>query len=259
MGLQLLSLKGKRALVTGAGSGLGRQMALGLAEAGADMILTGRRREPLEKCAAEIRDYGVEALVIPADVTKEEDLQNLKANAGQVDILVNNAGGGEVKPWQEVTMEDWRRITAINLDAPFRLIQLFAPPMMERGWGRIINIASVYALIGGNPAVYPGLEWDNAPYAASKHGLQGITHYFGARLAPYGVCVNSICPGMFPKTENNVGVITPEIEAALANGTPMKRVGDNDDLKAAVVFLASPGAKFVTGQSVVVDGGWTIW
>jgi gluconate 5-dehydrogenase len=148
MGLQLLSLKGKRALVTGAGSGLGRQMALGLAEAGADMILTGRRREPLEKCAAEIRDYGVEALVIPADVTKEEDLQNLKANVGQVDILVNNAGGGEVKPWQEVTMEDWRRITAINLDAPFRLIQLFAPPMMERGWGRIINIASVYALIG---------------------------------------------------------------------------------------------------------------
>jgi NAD(P)-dependent dehydrogenase (short-subunit alcohol dehydrogenase family) len=256
--MQLLSLAGKRALVTGAGTGLGRQMALALAEAGADIVVCGRRAEPIESCVAEARTFGIGAQAIPADVTREEDLQALKAGAGQIDILVNNAGGGELKPWQDVSMADWRRITAVNLDAPFRLIQLFAPPMMERGWGRIINISSVYGLVGGNPARYPGMEWDNAPYFASKHGLQGITHYFGARLAPFGVCVNSICPGMFPNTENNRG-LTPAVEASLIDGTPMRRVGDDDDLKATVVFLASPGASFITGQSVVVDGGWTVW
>jgi gluconate 5-dehydrogenase len=233
-------------------------MALALAEAGADVVVCGRRQEPLESCAAEARTFGIAAQPISADVTREADLQELKAGAGQIDILVNNAGGGELKPWQEVSMADWRRITAVNLDAPFRLIQLFAPPMMQRGWGRIINISSVYGLVGGNPARYPGMEWDNAPYFASKHGLQGITHYFGARLAPFGVCVNSICPGMFPNTENNRG-LTPAVEASLIDGTPMRRVGGDNDLKAAVVFLASPGASFITGQSVVVDGGWTVW
>lgn len=259
MSLGLLSLAGKRALVTGAGTGLGRQMALALAEAGASLVVCGRRREPLESCAQEAGALGSTADVIVGDVTDEDDLQRLHAGAGQVDVLVNNAGGGEVKPWLDVTMDDWRRITAVNLDAPFRLIQLFAPPMMERGWGRIINVSSVYGLVGGDPARYPGLEWDNAPYFASKHGLQGITHYFGARLAASGVCVNSICPGMFPNTENNAKLLTPERQAALVDGTPMRRVGGEDDLKAAVVFLASPGAKFVTGQSIVVDGGWTVW
>ncbi len=259
MGLRLLSLEGRRALVTGAGTGLGKQMALGLAEAGADLVLCGRRQAPLEGCAAEVRAFGVEAQVIPADVTSEADLQRLKAEAGRVDILVNNAGGGQVKPWLEVTLEDWRRVLAVNLDAPFRLCQLFAPEMIERRWGRIINISSIYGLVGGDRSRYPGIEWDNAPYFAAKHGLQGITHYLGARLAPFGVCVNSICPGMFPYTENNRPLVTPELEAALIAGTPMRRVGDDDDLKAAVVFLASEGAKFVTGQSIVVDGGWTVW
>src|SRR5947207_6405524 len=155
MGLSLLSLAGKRALVTGAGTGLGRQMALALAEAGAHVVVCGRRREPIERCAAEARTFGIDAQSIAADVTREDDLQVLKAGAGQIDILVNNAGGGELKPWLDVSMDDWRRITAINLDAPFRLIQLFAPPMMQRGWGRIINISSIYGLVGGNPARYP--------------------------------------------------------------------------------------------------------
>jgi gluconate 5-dehydrogenase len=259
MNLELLSLAGKRALLTGAGTGLGRQMALALAEAGANLVVCGRRREPIEGCAEEARAFGVEAQALTADVTSEGDLQALKASAGEIDILVNNAGGGEIKPWLDVSMDDWHRITAVNLDAPFRLIQLFAPPMMDRGWGRIINISSVYGLVGGNRDRYPGIEWDNAPYFASKHGLQGITHYFGARLASYGVCVNSLCPGMFPNTENNRALVTPGLEASLVDGTPMRRVGDEDDLKAAVVFLASPGAKFITGQSVVVDGGWTVW
>jgi NAD(P)-dependent dehydrogenase (short-subunit alcohol dehydrogenase family) len=259
MALSLLGLTGKRALVTGAGTGLGRQMALGLAEAGADLVICGRRREPLDETAEQARALGVDVQVIAADVTDEADLQRLLAAAGRVDILVNNAGGGRLKPWLDVTMEDWRRTTAVNLDAPFRLCQLFAPQMMERGWGRIINISSIYGLVGPDRRRYPGVEWDNAPYFAAKHGLEGITHYLATRLAPYGVCVNSLCPGMFPNTENNRRYVTPELEAALKDGTPMQRVGDDEDLKAAVVFLASPGAKFVTGQSLVADGGWTVW
>jgi NAD(P)-dependent dehydrogenase (short-subunit alcohol dehydrogenase family) len=257
--LGLLSLEGRRALVTGGGTGLGRQMVMALAEAGADVVVCGRRAAPIESCAEEARGFGIQARAIVADVTSEEGVAALRTSAGRIDILVNNAGGGQVKPWLEVTLEDWRRITAVNMDAPFRLIQVFAPPMMERRWGRIINVSSIYGLVGGDPRRYPGIEWDNAPYFASKHGLQGITHYFGARLAPYGVCVNSLCPGMFPNTENAAELASPDLEAALSDGTPMRRVGVDDDLKAAVVFLASPGAKFVTGQSVVVDGGWTIW
>lgn len=256
--LELLSLTGKTALVTGAGTGLGLQMALGLAEAGANLVVCGRRLAPLEGCAAQACDFGVNVKVIQADVTDEADVQRLKAEAGQVDILVNNAGYGMQGKWTEVSLAEWREVMALNLDAPFRLIQLFAPPMMERGWGRIINIASIYGSISGDPRRYPGLDWDIPSYFASKHGLHGITHYLAPRLAPYGVCINSLSPGMFP-SEQNDDKLTPAVLAALKDGTPMQRLGETDDLKAAVVFLASPGAKFMTGQDLIVDGGWTVW
>jgi NAD(P)-dependent dehydrogenase (short-subunit alcohol dehydrogenase family) len=256
--LELLSLTGKTALVTGAGTGLGLQMALGLAEAGANLVVCGRRLAPLEECAAQARAFGATVKVIPADVTVEEDVQRLKAEAGQIDILVNNAGFGMQGKWTEVSLAEWRQVMALNLDAPFRLIQLFAPPMMERGWGRIINIASIYGSISGDTRRYPGLDWDIPSYFASKHGLHGITHYLAPRLAPHGVCINSLSPGMFP-SEQNDDKLTPAVLAALIDGTPMQRLGETDDLKAAVVFLASPGAKFMTGQDLIVDGGWTVW
>jgi len=256
--LKLLSLEGLRALVTGAGTGLGLQMALGLAEAGADLIICGRRREPLEDCARQAAEFGAQVTIVPADVTVEADVQTLVAEAGRVDILVNNAGFGLMKPWTDVTLDEWRQVTALNLDAPFRLCQLFAPPMMERRWGRIINIASIYGSVGGDPSRYPGIEWDVASYFASKHGLHGVTHYLAPRLAPYGVCINSLSPGMFP-SEQNEDKLTQAVKDRLLDGTPMKRMGATDDLKAAVVMLASPGAKFMTGQDVVVDGGWTVW
>lgn len=258
-GLKLLSLEGKRALVTGAGTGLGLQMALGLAEAGADLIVCGRRVEPLEDCAKQAREYGIDVTVIPADVTKEADVQALQAGAGQVDILVNNAGFGLLKPWLEVTMEEWHEVMALNLDAPFRLIQLFAPPMLERRWGRIINIASIYGSIAGDARRYPGIEnWDIPSYFASKHGLHGITHYLAPKFAPYGVTINSLSPGMFP-SEQNEERLTPAVKNALIDGTPMKRLGETDDLKGAIVYLASPASKFMTGQDLIVDGGWTVW
>ena len=257
--LKLLSLEGKRALVTGAGTNLGLQMALGLAEAGADLVICGRRRAILESCAEQARAFGANVTIIVADVTLEEDVQRLKADAGQIDILVNNAGGGSIQPWLDVSLADWRSVTALNLDAPFRLCQLFAPGMMERHWGRIINISSIYGSVGGDERRYPNMNWDIASYFASKHGLNGITRYLAPRLAPCGVCINSLSPGMFPPSDKAGTNLTVEWKACLEDGTPMGRLGEDDDLKAAIVFLASPGAKFTTGQILIVDGGWTVW
>jgi len=253
-----LSLAGKRALVTGGGIGLGHHMAMGLAEAGADLVLVGRRQELLDGVAAEARALGVDAVGIAADVTVEADLQRLAASAGQVDILVNNAGIGLIRPWDTMGPEEWRSIFAINVDAVWRLCQLFAPSMVERGWGRIVNISSVYGLVSGDPANYRSMDWDNPAYVVSKHAVEGITHYLGTRLAKHGVAVNSICPGMFG-SEQRTEPIDLETVRVISARTPAGRTGQFEDLKAAVVFLSSPGASFVAGQSVVVDGGWTVW
>jgi NAD(P)-dependent dehydrogenase (short-subunit alcohol dehydrogenase family) len=259
MSLKLLNLEGLRALVTGAGTGLGRQMALGLAEAGADLVICGRRPAPLEECAAEARALGVKVDVIPTDVTVEAEAQALCDQAGRVDILVNNAGiADNFTPWTETTLNEWHRVMAVNLEAPYRLIQLFAPAMMERRWGRIVNISSIYGLVGGDPSRYPGLGWDVPAYFASKHGLNGVTHYLAPRLAPYGVCINSLCPGMFA-SEQTANMLSRDVLDRLVDGTPMKCLGGPNDLKAGVVFLASPGAAFITGQNLVIDGGWTVW
>jgi gluconate 5-dehydrogenase len=257
MALELLSLAGRRALITGAGSGLGRQMALGFAEAGSELVLCGRRRDPLEETAEQVRAHGVEALVVPADVTVEQDLQALVGAAGQVDILVNNAGLAPNQPWTEVSLEDWRDVMALNVDAPFRLCQLLVPGMIERGWGRVVNISSMYGSIGGDPDRYPP-GWDVPSYFVSKHALNGLTHYLAPRLAPHGVCINSLSPGAFAGSEQNEDLLTPETLAAMLRNTPARRMGSQDDLKAAAVFLASPGAAFVTGQVLIVDGGWTV-
>ena len=259
-GLSLLSLEGKRALVTGGGIGLGRHMALGLAEAGADLILCGRRGALLEKAASEARKFGSTVIAVEADMTVEADLQRLLADAGPVDILLNNAGGGLLRSWDRITREEWQSVMALNVDAVWRLCQLFAPPMIERCWGRIINISSIYGLISGDPNRYPEeMNWDNPAYVVGKHAVQGITHYLGTRFAQYGVTVNSLCPGMFPSEQE----VAPPREAgwdrSLTENTPAKRLGRFEDLKAAAVFLASPGAAFVSGQSIVVDGGWTVW
>jgi NAD(P)-dependent dehydrogenase (short-subunit alcohol dehydrogenase family) len=258
MSLELLSLQGKRALVTGGGTGLGRQMAIGLAEAGAEIVISGRRAELLEESVRQIHALGADATAIPADVTSDAGQQKIKEGAGRIDILVNNAGYSIMHPWPDVTVAQWREVMTVNLEAPFRLIQIFGPGMVERRWGRIINISSIYGVIAGDPRRYPGINWDAPAYFASKHGVHGLTHYFGVMLAPYGVCVNSISPGMF-LTEGTEELMTPAVRDELVDGTPMHRIGGKDDIKAACILLASPGAKFITGQNLIVDGGWTVW
>lgn len=248
-------LTGRRALVTGGGDGLGRQMTEALIAAGATVYICGRRAEILEQAATEI---GRCVIPIQCDVTIVEDVDRLASEIGEIDILVNNAGLSHRAPWQQVKSEDWRWIMALNVESPMWLIQRFTPGMVERGWGRVINVSSVYGLVGGDESRYPGIGLDIASYFASKHGLIGLTRFLAAQLGPTGVTVNNLCPGMFPSPAN-MEALQQDVIEALEAGTPMKRLGVDTELRSAVLFLAGPGASFVTGQSVVVDGGWTVW
>lgn len=253
-----LDLTGKHALVTGGGTGLGKSMAAALAEAGARVTICGRRAEPLHALVATLRAEGHEAQAVVTDVTQDADRRRLFAEAPKVDILVNNAGGGERKRWLDVTIDEWRAVIHLNLEAPFAMAQLFVPPMIEKQWGRVINVASVYGLIVGDPALYGDWGVDLASYVAGKHGLIGLTKHLAATVGGTGVTVNALCPGMFPNTERNASKAR-DLIPGIAARTPVKRAGDEDDLRAAIVYLASPGSSFYTGQSLVVDGGWTIW
>jgi NAD(P)-dependent dehydrogenase (short-subunit alcohol dehydrogenase family) len=235
-------------------------IALGLVQAGADVVLVGRRREPLEKVQAEVEALGGTADIAQGDITDEADVVRIATDAAPVDILVNNVGMAPNQPWRTVSMEDWRAVFAVNVDAPFRLCQLVVPGMIERGWGRIINISSVYGRQGGNPSLYEPLDWDVPSYFATKHAIHGITHYLAGLLAKHGITVNDISPGGFAGSEQNATM--PDQEERVKRFTsivPAGRLGNTDDIQALVVFLASPGAAYLTGQDIVVDGGWTIW
>ena len=253
-----LDLSGKHALITGGGAGLGRQMTEALAEAGAKITICGRREEAVKRTAASLIAAGHEARWVVADVTSDSDRRRLHAETGDVDILVNNAARGERKPWLTVSVEEWRAIMELNLEAPFALSQLFVPAMIQKRWGRVVNVSSIYGLSAGDPAVYGSWGVDLASYVASKHGLIGLTKHLAAMLGGTGVTVNALCPGMFPNTEANESH-SNELVPALAMRTPVKRVGNDTDLRAAVVYLASPGSSFYTGQCLVVDGGWLAW
>lgn len=251
-------LSGRRAFITGGGDGLGRQMTLALADAGASIVICGRRAEPLAETAALIHDIGGEVETFVADVTIEHERARLSEQVGDIDILVNNAGVANRARWDLVDLSDWRYIMNLNVEAPFHLTQLLAPAMISRGWGRVINIASIYGLIAGDPARYPGVGLDIVSYFTSKHALVGLTRFLAVEFGRSGVTVNTICPGMFPSPTNDE-MLTPEVRNALESGAPVGRLGTDTDLRTAVVFLASARSGFVTGQNLVIDGGWTIW
>jgi NAD(P)-dependent dehydrogenase (short-subunit alcohol dehydrogenase family) len=254
---ELFDLSGRTAIVTGGGSGIGRQMATGLAEAGANLVLCARKPERCEEVAAELeRDLGVRALGMRCDVRDQAEIQTVvdrtKVELGGVDILVNNAGTSWGAPAEEHPLEGWQKVIDVNLTGVFLFAQAAGRVMIERGGGKIVNIASVAAFGGAPPELMNAVA-----YNASKAGVVGFTRDLATKWARHGINVNAIAPGWFPSDMNKV-LLDAQPDAYLER-IPLQRFGGPDDLKGAVVFLASRASDYVTGQVVIVDGGQSTW
>lgn len=252
-------LTGKRALVTGGGDGLGRQFTLALLDAGAEVIIASRRKEFLDTVVTELHGRYPKLSAEQCDVTNYDDVVALVSRIGSIDILVNSSGLAHRAPWWEEQSVDWKRIMTLNVEAPFWLSQLLLPGMIKNQWGRIINISSIYGVVAGDERRYPGLGVHMPSYFTSKHALIGLTKFLAAQVAKSGVTVNALCPGSFDSPVNRQYFSPGPLLDAVSEATPMGRIGTDRELRTAILFLAAPGSSFITGQALVVDGGWTIW
>lgn len=257
-------LEGRRAFVTGGGSGLGYIFADALAEAGADVVICGRRPDVIGESAARIAAaHGGKAEGHAIDVSTEEGIDRVGAIVGEVDILVNNAGYSIRKnSWLDVTRAEWQEVLTLHLTTPFFLSQRFARGMMDRGFGRIVNLSSIYGVVGANPGHYPDMASDNTSYATSKHGVVGLTKNLAMRVSHAGVTVNAISPGIFPSATSKAradGVKSGEkTSQMLLSQIPVGRFGVERDLRGLIKFIASDESSYITGHNFVVDGGFTV-
>ena len=246
----LFDLSGCVALVTGTSRGLGQYMARALAKAGADLVLTSRDIDRLSPFETEIKGLGRRTFSVELDVRSQESIEKMVAGAeaafGHVDILVNNAGCNVRKPALEVTWEDWNLILETNLRGSFFVAQAVARGMIARRYGRVINIGSVTTVAG-----YAGL----APYGASRGGVKQLTMSLADDWGKYGVTVNCLAPGWFRTEQNKVLYENRDWVEYLCDRIPLKRPGQPQDLDAAVVFLAAESSRYITGQTLLVDGG----
>ncbi len=246
-------LTGKMALVTGASRGLGKSFALTLARAGADVAVTSRTLASLDDTKRAIEALGRRCLPVVLDVRAEASITSAVAAAhthfGRIDILVNNAGCNIRKPALEVTWEDWNTILDTNLRGPFFVAQAVARHMVKQGGGRIINIGSVTSVAG-----YAGL----GPYGSSRGGIKQLTMSLAADWGPHGVTVNCLAPGWFKTSQNAVMYEDADWVKYLSDKIPLRRPGAVEDLDGALVFLASEASRYVTGQTLLVDGGITV-
>jgi NAD(P)-dependent dehydrogenase (short-subunit alcohol dehydrogenase family) len=254
---ELFDLSGRAAIVTGGGSGIGRQMATGLAEAGANLVLCARKPERCEKVAAELEGaLGVRALGMRCDVREPAEIHAVvdraKAEFGRVDILLNNAGTSWGAPAEDHPLEGWQKVIDVNLTGVFLFAQSAGRVMIDQGGGKIVNVASVAAFGGAPPELMNAVA-----YNASKGGVVTFTRDLATKWARHGINVNAIAPGWFPSDMNKV-LLDARPDAYLEH-IPLRRFGGPEDLKGAVVFLASRAADYVTGQVVVVDGGQSAW
>ncbi len=250
--LEKFSLKGKSGIVTGGGSGIGKGMATGLVQAGAEIVIAGRRRERLEETAREIRQFGGPVIPVQADVSRMGDIQSLVDRAvkefGKIDFLFNNAGIIRRNPCEDFSERDWDDVININLKGPFFLAQAVARVMIsQKRKGKIINTSSLIAMGGGKRV---------PSYAASKGGVAQITKAMANDWAKYNILVNAIGPGWVNTELTQALREDKERFAELSGRIPLGRWADPEDLAGAAVFLASDASDYITGQTIFVDGGW---
>jgi gluconate 5-dehydrogenase len=246
----LFDLSGKIALVTGTSRGLGQYFARALAKAGADLAITSRDKDSLSGFAGEIHALGRQAFATELDVRDHASIQNaiaaIETHYGRIDILVNNAGCNRRKPALDVTWDDWNTILDTNLRGSFFVAQAVARGMIQRGYGRIINIGSVTSVSG-----FAGL----APYGASRGGIKQLTMSLADDWGVHGVTVNCLAPGWFKTQQNRVLYENAAWVEYITDRIPLKRPGLPDDMDGAIVFLASESSRYITGQTLLVDGG----
>jgi NAD(P)-dependent dehydrogenase (short-subunit alcohol dehydrogenase family) len=254
-----LTLVGKRAVVTGAGRGIGRSIALALAEAGADVAVSARTGNDVEALATEIRAAGRQGVGVTCDVTDPEQVQDMMTRAtgglGGIDILVNNAGNAGSHKFLNHPDELWQRMLAVNLTSVYYVTKAFVPTLINQRSGRIINIASIASRVGGQYI---------AAYTAAKHGALGLTRALAVELLPYNITVNAICPGYVntPMTDASVsnimahtGMTEAQAREALEKTSPQRRLIEADEVAAIAVFLALESSRGITGQAINIDGG----
>lgn len=250
--LESFKLDGRVCIVTGASRGLGRAMAIALAEAGAIVVVTARSEATLEETAGDIRALGQRTLAVSCDVHNMTSVLNVVdrtlAEFGQIDVLINNAGGGEMRPLIETDEAQWLRIIDLNINATFRFCRAVGPHMIARRRGKVINMSSVYGLIGDKHV---------SPYCAAKAAIINFTRALALEWAEYNITVNVLAPGYIYTERTSRVFDNPALRSRFIERVPMGRIGKRDELGPLVVYLASSASDYMTGSVIVIDGGQT--